>query len=70
MNGFAFSADSSLMKLGGNNFDPNKEKHHGPILNASDSVELSYANVKAAVEQIVGPERRKARRKDEGGRMK
>ncbi len=29
----------------GNNFNPDKEKHHGPLFNVGDTVELSYANV-------------------------
>jgi hypothetical protein len=40
----------------GNNFNPDKDKHHGPVLNVGDSVELSYANVSGLTRRVLAKE--------------
>jgi hypothetical protein len=40
----------------GNNFNPDKEKHHGPVLSVGDTVELSYANVDALTRRVLAKE--------------
>ena len=40
----------------GNNFNPDKEKHHGPVLNVGDTVELTYANVSSLTRRVLAKE--------------
>lgn len=40
----------------GNNFNPDKEKHYGPVLNAGDTIELSYANVDSITRRVLAKE--------------
>ena len=47
----------------GNSFNPDKEKHHGPVLNAGDAVELSYANVSSLTRRVLAKEGEGAFRK-------
>jgi len=40
----------------GKSFNPDKEKHQGPVLNVGDTVELSYANVDALTRRVLAKE--------------
>jgi hypothetical protein len=40
----------------GKNFNPDKEKHHGPVLNVGDTIELSYADVDALTRRVLAKE--------------
>ena len=40
----------------GKSFNPEKEKHHGPVFKVGDIVELSYANVNAFTRRVLAKE--------------